>query len=260
MSARGTRIDVGFPTVRVGDLDFHAATFGATVDWVCRQAAGGGGLVCTPNADYVVRARRDPLFRGAIQAADLRVPDGMAVIYAARLAGLNLRRTVTGRLLLPAVAARAASEGLSISLFGAGEGVAQQARDVLLERYPRLTVGVAISPPMGFEIGSPADVEAVARLRDAGSRVIFVALGAPRQEIWMATHRLDLADSVLVGVGAAFDILSGRFREAPEWATRIGMEWLIRLLQEPRRLARRYLVDDPWIFWWALRHRFGGHA
>jgi N-acetylglucosaminyldiphosphoundecaprenol N-acetyl-beta-D-mannosaminyltransferase len=246
---------VPFPIVQISDILFHAATFNQTVSWIAERARAGGGTVCTPNADYVVRARRDAVFRSAINSADLRVPDGMAVVYAARLAGLKLRRTVTGRLLLPAVAKRASAEGWPISLFGAGDGIAGEAAAELRRRYPGLQTADAFSPPMRFEIGSETDHEAVARLRASGARVIFVALGAPKQEIWMAAHRADLPDAVLVGVGAAFDIVAGRFREAPAWTTHVGLEWLIRLAQEPRRLARRYLIDDPWIFGWALRAR-----
>jgi len=84
---------------------------------------------------------------------------------------------------------------------------------------------------------------------------VFVGLSAPKGEAWIRAHREELGDRVLVGVGAAFDIAAGRFRPAPAWMTRLGVEWLFRLAQEPRRLARRYLVDDPWIFWWALRAR-----
>lgn len=247
-----------FPTVQVGNIALHAATFKETVAWITQRAHSGGGTVCTPNADYIVRARHDAAFRDAINAADLRVPDGMAVVYAARLAGLALRRTVTGRLLVPAVAERAASEGWPIALFGALPGVAPAAAAELARRYPGLQIAGAFSPPAGFVVGSEADHEAITRLRASGARVIFVALGAPKQELWMIAHRTDLPGVVLVGVGAAFDIIAGRFREAPAWATKIGLEWLIRLVQEPRRLARRYLVDDPWIFGWAVRARVRG--
>lgn len=242
--------------VRIGDLTIHDVDFDETVrrisDWA---AASSGGYVCTPNVDYVVRSRRDADFRRAIQAARLRVPDGMWMLYASRLAGRGLRGTVTGRLLLPSVADVAASEGLRIGLFGAAPGVAQQVRSVLQRKHPAVRVVAAVTPPTPFEVGSPADQQAVAELKAASPDVVFVALGAPKQEIWMQRHAADLGGAVSVGVGAAFDILAGRFREAPRWMTRYGFEWLFRLAQEPRRLARRYLIDDPWILFWALRTR-----
>jgi len=111
---------------------------------------------------------------------------------------------------------------------------------------------------MGFLVGSQADNEILAALRADPVDLLFVALGAPKQEIWMHEHRDDLPKTVLIGVGAGVDIVAGRFREAPRWMTRVGLEWLFRLAQEPRRLARRYLVDDPWILLWALKTRIFG--
>jgi N-acetylglucosaminyldiphosphoundecaprenol N-acetyl-beta-D-mannosaminyltransferase len=242
--------------VVIGDVPLHPMTFGAAVDWICARARSGlGGAFCTPNADYLVRAHRDPAWLTTLLATDVRVPDGMGVIYAAALAGRSLRGTVTGRLLLPAVAARAAREGWPIALFGAGPAVADGARQELQRRFPGLQVSASITPPMDFAVGSAADEAAVQALVSVRAPVIFVALGAPRQETWMVANRARLPDRVLVGVGAAFDIVSGRFREAPRWMTRLGLEWLFRLAQEPRRLARRYLIDDPWIFAWAVRAR-----
>lgn len=242
--------------VPVADLTLHPLTFDAVVDWILERAMGSqGGVVCTPNADYAVRAHKDVAFRRAIQSADIRVPDGMWIVYASRIAGRAVRNTVTGRLLLPAVAARAAGASLPIALYGAGPRVAAEAAGRLRTRHAQLDVVAALTPPLGLKIGSDDDDKSVERLKASGARIIFVALGAPKQELWMERRRHDLPGVVLVGVGAAFDIVAGRFREAPRWMTRIGMEWLFRLWQEPRRLGRRYLVDDPWILFWAIRAR-----
>ena len=244
--------------VPIADLTLHPLKFGAVVDWIVQRALGSqGGVVCTPNADYAVRAHKDASFRRAIQSADIRVPDGMWIVYASRIAGRGIRHTVTGRLLLPAVAARAAQAGLPIALYGAGPMVAAEAAARLQTQNTGLDVAVAITPPFGLTIGSDEDDVSVERLKASGARIIFVALGAPKQELWMERRRDDLPGVVLVGVGAAFDIVAGRFREAPPWMTQIGMEWLFRLWQEPRRLVRRYLIDDPWILVWAIRARLG---
>lgn len=244
--------------IRIADLTIHDISFPATVDrivsWAERRE---GGYVCTPNADHVVKARRDPVFKAAVEGARLRVPDGMGVVYASRLAGRPLAGTVTGRLLLPAIAKTAAANGLRIALFGAGPGIAQRAATRLESDYPGVQIAAAISPPFPLEIGSPADIQAIETLYAAAPHVVFVCLGAPRQEIWMQRHEADLGGAVLVGVGAALDIIAGRFRAAPRWVTKVGMEWLFRLAQEPRRLARRYLIDDPEIVAWAVRVRLG---
>jgi N-acetylglucosaminyldiphosphoundecaprenol N-acetyl-beta-D-mannosaminyltransferase len=242
--------------VQVEDIGFHPLTFDQTVAWIIGRASSiDGAVVCTPNVDYVVRARRDPAFRAAISSADLRVPDGMWIVYAARLAGVGIRETVTGRLLLPAVAHEAQTKGIPIALFGAGPGVAPAAARAMERRFPHLQVAAIVTPPTPFEIGTDADDGSVALLRECGAAIIFVALGAPKQELWMERHRDELKHVVLIGVGAAFDITANRFREAPRWMTRFGLEWVFRLAQEPRRLARRYLVDDPWILLWAARTR-----
>jgi len=249
-------LEVAPRVVYIGGTSVHDTTFGATVDWVLDRAARrAGGYICTPNVDYVIQARRNPAFRQAVEGASLRVPDGMWIVYASRIAGDPVSETVTGRLLLPAIAQRCADAGLTIALYGAGPGVASAAAERLEHDYPGLTVAAAITPPAALRIGSPADAEAVAKLAAARPSVVFVCLGAPKQEIWMRCHSAALDGSVLLGVGAALDILAGRFREAPRWMTRYGLEWAFRLAQEPRRLARRYLVDDPWILAWAARAR-----
>lgn len=250
---------LGERVVAIGDLTIHDVSFGETVAHIVAGARGRtGGYVCTPNVDYVVRSRRDASFRSAIQGADLRVPDGMWIIYASRIAGRPLGRTVTGRLLLPAVAAQAAKCGLGLALFGAATGVAAEVASRLVRDNPGLRVVKVISPPTPLVIGSGADEASVEELAAARPDIVFVALGAPKQELWMQRHAAQLGGATLVGVGAAFDIVAGRFREAPEWMTRFGLEWLIRLAQEPRRLAKRYLIDDPWILWWAAQTRIGG--
>lgn len=245
--------------VPVGELTIHDVRFDETVRRIQQWATErSGGYVCTPNADYVVRSRHDAEFRSAIQGARLRVPDGMWLVYASRVAGRGLHGTVTGRLLLPALAEVAADKGLRIALFGASAGIAQRVREVLMRNHPQLQVVAAVTPPTPFQIGSTSDQQAVDAISETNPDILFVALGAPKQEIWMQRHVAELGGAVAVGVGGAFDIVAGRFREAPRWMTRYGFEWLFRLAQEPRRLARRYLLDDPWILWWAIRIRLAG--
>lgn len=240
----------------IAGIEFHDIGFAPTVDRIIEWARSGKrGYVCTPNVDYIVRSRRDPAFRDSILAADLRVPDGMWVIYGSRIAGRPLRATVTGRL-LPQAVVRAMGDGqLPIALFGGPPGVAEGAAERL--RANGALVVEAFGPGMDFVIGSEEDAVAVERIKRSGARIVFVGLGAPKQEGWMLRHRDEL-DVVLVGIGAGLDVLAGRVREAPSWMTRTGMEWAFRLAHEPRRLARRYLVDDPRFLWWMARERIGG--
>lgn len=249
------------PAVRIGSLVVHDVTpaeaHEVMASWLGRPD-GIGRYVCTPNVDYVVRAERDQRFRAAINEADLRVPDGMWIVYASRIAGRPLRATVTGRMLVPTLAAACRDRGLAFGLMGAAPGVAATAAARLVEAHPGLAISHAISPPMGFVVGSEADRAIVREISAEPPAVLCVGLGAPKQELWMQAHRAELPATVLVGVGAGIDITAGRFRTAPAWMTRWGFEWLFRLAQEPRRLAQRYLVDDPWILWWAIRTRVIG--
>lgn len=242
----------------IGSVSIHDVTPEET-DLQVKQWLGerseDGRFVCTPNVDYVVRSRRDMAFREAINRADLRVPDGMWIIYASRLAGRPLRATVTGRLLLPRFAEYCARTDRSIGLLGAGPGVAQRAANRLQASHPGLRVLCSLTPPTPFMVGSSEDEAIVATLEADPPDLLFVALGAPRQELWMHRHAARFPCTVMIGVGAAFDVVAGRAREAPAWMTRVGLEWLFRLAQEPRRLSRRYLIDDPWIIGWAVSTR-----
>lgn len=249
MGPRVTDREVRIDTITVHDIGFEE-TVARIVGWA---RDGSGGYVTTPNVDHVVRARRDAAFRDLVAKARLRVPDGMGIVYGARLARTPLRGSVTGRLLPEAVARRAGAQGPAIALIGGHPGAAERAAQRL-----RLTggqVAVATSPPMGFAIGSAEDREAVAAMASAGARIVFVGLGSPKQERWMAAHAEDLPEAVLVGVGQAIDVVGGHVQAAPAWMTRVGLEWAFRLLQDPRRLARRYLWDDPRFFWWMFQAR-----
>jgi N-acetylglucosaminyldiphosphoundecaprenol N-acetyl-beta-D-mannosaminyltransferase len=247
----GPPASVSIDGIRVDDV-----TFRETVELIKAWALdGSGGYVCTPNVDHVVRAHRDSHFRHLIDQARLRVPDGMGIVYGARVAGTPLRGTVTGRLLPEAVARALGPDGPPIGLFGGRQGSAALAAERIGQAGGASVV--AVEPPMGLRVGSDEDRAAVARLSEAAPRVVFVALGSPKQEEWMALHSPTMPASVLVGVGQAVDVLAGALAAAPGWMTRIGVEWAFRLVQEPGRLAARYLWDDPRFFWWMLRARLG---
>lgn len=240
--------------VSIGGIPFDDVGFQGAIDLVVRWAgAREGGYICTPNVDYVVRARRDPAFRAAVLGAKLRVPDGMGVIYGSRIRGTPLTETVTGRLLPEAVSARLAGLDASVALFGGRPGAASTA--ALRLRSLGASVAATVVPAMGFEIGTHEDDACVDALASSGAAVIFVGLGAPKQELWMAHHASRFPNSVLIGVGQGIDVLGKLSRAAPVWMTRVGLEWAFRLLHQPRRLAKRYLWDDPRFFAWMLAER-----
>jgi N-acetylglucosaminyldiphosphoundecaprenol N-acetyl-beta-D-mannosaminyltransferase len=199
--------------------------------------------VCVANVHMVMEAHDDAAFRDAVNAAVLVVPDGMPLVWALRLLGIDRPSRVRGPDLTRVVARRAAAEGLPIGLYGGREEVARAFADTLRRMAPGIRIVAVVSPPFR-PLEDAEQTELIDELRASGARIIFVGLGCPKQERWMAAqaHRLD---AVLLGVGAAFDFFGGSVREAPRRIPRIGFEWLFRLSQEPRRLAARYAKHNP---------------
>ena len=215
-------------------------------------------IICTPNADHIVLCMRDAEFREIIESADLVVADGMAVIYASRILGTPLEENVGGRRLVPAFAELAAHKGYRIFLMGAGRGVARKAADNLTMWYPGLNIAGVLSPPYRDEFSEPENRWLVEQINKANPDVLFVGMGTPKQEKWLARNLWCLRVPVSIGVGAALDIIAGKTIEPPIWVTSVGLEWLFRLIQEPRRLWYRYLIRGPWFFYLVVRERLRG--
>jgi N-acetylglucosaminyldiphosphoundecaprenol N-acetyl-beta-D-mannosaminyltransferase len=240
--------------IREAGVTIHDVTFDEVVDLVIKWAReGSGGYISTPNVDHLVRAKRDAGFRQLVMGARLRIPDGMGLIYGARLAGTPFRGTVTGRLLPEAIVRKTAPDCPPIAMIGGRDDAPEKATEAL--RAMGGNVVAAVSPPMGFEIGSAVDEEAVAALKAAQPGIVLVGFGAPKQETWMARHQSDLPQAVMLGIGQTIDILGGRVPAAPAWMTRVGLEWAFRLLRDPKRIGRRVFIDDPPFFTWMLRER-----
>jgi len=204
--------------------------------------SGPGHYVVTPNPEMLVQATRQPRFRDALNASCLAIPDGTGLRLAARMRGRRLPERVTGTDLTDDLAALAAERGFSVFLLGAAEGVARAAAEVLRGRYPGLkVVGATDGGKVGRDAaGVPRIGEGtLAAVRQAAPDILLVAFGHGTQEEWIAAH-LDGLPSVrvAVGVGGAFDFISGRVRRAPAWMRRSGLEWLWRLIQEPWRWRR----------------------
>jgi N-acetylglucosaminyldiphosphoundecaprenol N-acetyl-beta-D-mannosaminyltransferase len=221
-----------------------------------RLEEGGRVSVCAANVHMVMEARRDPTFRDVVNGADLVVPDGMPLVWLARRRGHDGVRRVYGPDLVLLLLERAAHRGWTCFFYGGTEGVAEDMAAAMARRFPGLRVAGAYGPP--FRALSPAeDEDDVRRINASGAQLVFVGLGCPKQERWMADHRARLSAPALLGVGAAFDFLTGRVPQAPRWMMRIGLEWLFRLAQEPRRLWRRYLIYNPLFVFYVLRESLG---
>ena len=240
--------------IREAGVAIHDATFDEALELIVAWAReGSGGYVCTPNVDHLVRAQRDPEFRSLMRGARLRVPDGMGLIYGARLAGTPFRGRVTGRLVPEALVRKYGAETPPIAIVGGRDDAPQKAAARLAGLGAKIVA--AVSPPMGFEIGGSIDTAVVAQVVAARPRIVIVGMGAPKQEQWMARHQAELPEAVMLGLGQTIDILGDRVPAAPHWMTRIGLEWAFRMLRDPRRIGRRVFIDDPPFFTWMLRER-----
>ena len=221
------------------------------------RATGKSHQVATVNADFVVKALDDPELRGILQEADMATADGMPLVWGARLLGVNLAGRVTGADMVPALAERASEKGYRIYLLGAAPGVAARAAEILQARHPALQIVGVVSPPYGSILEmDPAIAEGV---RAARPDILLVAFGNPKQEKWISMHSRTLQVPVMIGVGGTLDFIAGVTRRAPDWMQRSGLEWLFRLVHEPKRLWRRYVIDMAGfgVFfvrqWWAMR-------
>jgi len=207
-------------------------------------AGGTGGWVVTANLDFLRRYVKHPEMRSLYGAADIAVADGMPLVWAARLQGDQLPERVAGSALVWSLAERAAREGRSIYLLGGEPRANEEAVEVFRGRWPALKVVGHSSPT----VASPPTPEQIAPLRDELVRLapdlILVGMGSPKQEQLIQALRPHLPKAWMMGVGISFSFVSGRVRRAPVWMQKSGLEWVWRLSQEPRRLARRYLVED----------------
>ena len=189
------------------------------------------------NVHMLVESRRDVRLREAMERADLVCPDGMPVVRLLALGRGGVQRT-EGMSVFPELLALAETEGVAVALYGSAQGILDAISDKIRHDHPRLSLVLALEAPFGEPAGEvdPAHLE---RLRRSGARLVFTALGCPRQELWM--DRAQGLSACLLGVGNAFEVHLGRRRRAPGWAQALCLEWLFRLVQEPRRLGPRYL-------------------
>lgn len=204
---------------------------------------GGKHQIVTVNTDFARLADRDPSYRDLLNRADLAVADGMPLVWLSRLGRTRLPERVAGIDLVDDCCRLAAGRGIPVFLVGAGLGVAQAAARALVQRHPHLRIAGTLTPPF-VPATSEGDADLATQIRAAGRCVLFVALGAPRQDRFIATQLPHIDAAVAIGVGGTFDILAGAVPRAPRWMQRTGLEWMWRLAQEPQRLWRRYLLHD----------------
>lgn len=234
----------------------YAEAASAICRWVEERRtafAAPARYVCVTSVHGIVSAVHDEEFRSVLNGAAMATPDGMPVVWAMRSFGVRSQNRVYGPNLMLAICERAAQLGQSIYLYGAREETLTALSRRLTTRFPNLRIAGHESPP--FRPPSPEeDACTVKQIIESRAGIVFVGLSTPKQERWMAAHTLSLPGVVMVGVGAAFDFHAGNVRQAPAWIQNHGLEWLFRLLMEPRRLWKRYASIVPvFLPLWALQ-------
>lgn len=239
------------PHVQILGVPIHAETFDSLLDTIAKWIAAGTVTrqICTVSPEFVMIAQDDPDFMRVLHNADRCVADGVGLLIAARLLGHALPERVTGSDGVPRIAERAATLRWRLYLLGAAPGIAEQAAARLQVRYPGLHIA-------GTYAGSPAPEEEndiITRINDSQADILFVAYGAPRQDMWIARNRDRLAVHVAMGVGGTFDFIAGTVPRAPVWMRRLALEWLFRLIRQPWRWRR--MLRLPRFVWAFARHR-----
>jgi N-acetylglucosaminyldiphosphoundecaprenol N-acetyl-beta-D-mannosaminyltransferase len=245
--------------VRIGRSNIDAVTSDEALDRLVELAEdpSGAAQVVTPNAQHVVLLESDPYLRKIYSDAALVVPDGISLVYAARLLGTPLKGRVTGVDVLQGLCAKAAERGLSVFFLGGRRGAAEEAAARLKSVHPKLKVAGTSCPPYGFHLREAGLNEVSREVLAAQPDILFVALGAPKQEYWIYEHGLKLGVPLSIGIGGSFEMISGMTRRAPRWIQAAGFEWLFRLAMEPRRLWMRYLIGNVQFVGIFLRQAFG---
>jgi N-acetylglucosaminyldiphosphoundecaprenol N-acetyl-beta-D-mannosaminyltransferase len=199
--------------------------------------------VCIASVNNVMEAHDDAHFMHVMNQADLVTPDGMPLVWGLRWLGVERATRVYGPDLTPLILEAAEREGLAVGFYGGAPNVLEALVAIAGRRWPDLKIAYTYSPPYR-DLTPEEDVQVVQAIHACGVKILFVGLGCPRQETWMASHRGQFG-AVMVGVGAAFDFLAGTKRQAPRSLQKAGLEWVFRLATEPRRLSKRYLRQNP---------------
>lgn len=245
--------------IDVCGVDIDKCTLNEAVEAIAQYALSGTvpKYVVTPNAHHVVMLQEDAHFREIYQNAFLVVPDGVPLVWAANFLQTPLLERVNGTDLFERLCEVAPKIGLKIFLLGGRPGAADSAKQILSARYSGLRIVDTYCPPYGFETDI-AELELInTRIKAAAPHIIFVGLGAPKQEYWIYANHQKIGVPISVGIGVSFELVSGMVQRAPVWMQKKGLEWFFRLLVEPSRLWKRYLLGNTLFLWLVLKQRVG---
>lgn len=249
-------MEVGMEKVHLLGVEIDNVAKPEALERIARLVeAGRPSLVVTPNVDVLMSLRRDPDFRRIYAGAALVLTDGVPLLWAARFLGTPIREKLPGSSIFADICRMAAERGYRLFFMGGRPGAAQKAADVVRAAHPGVQVVGVYCPPMGFENDEAETARISGLLLESRPHILFLGLGSPKQEKWADRHCARLGIPVTMGIGITFEYTSGIVPRAPSWMQHAGLEWLFRLWKEPRRLWRRYLVNDPGFFWQVLRQK-----
>ena len=239
-----------FSRVSLLGVYFDSVTESECVERISTELdRGQGGWVVTPNLDILRQCVQSPSLGRMVRGADIVVPDGMPLVWASRLQRSPLRQRVAGSDLISSLSAAAAERDRSVFLLGGAEGTASEAAARLRQGHDSLRIAGTYCPPHGFEADEALLQTIADMITEASPDIVFVGLGFPKQERLIHYLRPRLPKTWWLGVGISFSFLAGRVRRAPRWMQVMGLEWVHRLWQEPKRLFRRYIIQDvPFVF------------
>ncbi|MFH0855120.1 MAG: WecB/TagA/CpsF family glycosyltransferase [Candidatus Omnitrophota bacterium] len=207
--------------------------------------------ICVCPVSTIMECKRSEKVLTSVNCADLATPDGMPVVWLGKLLGYRNISRVYGPELMQEICGISVKNGYRNYLYGSSPGVLSKLRESLQKRYPGLIISGSFSPPFR-QLDKEEDDKIAEGINSSNPDIVWVGLGSPKQDVWMYEHRAIINAPVMIGVGAAFDFLSGSKPQAPRWIRNNGFEWLFRLITEPKRLWRRYLVDYPPFIYYIL--------
>jgi len=207
--------------------------------------------VCVTSVHGLVEAQKDVKFQTILNSALFTVPDGMPIVWAGKRHSKKTTR-IYGPQLMDSVCGLAESQQYKIYLYGTTQKTLSALQEKLKKKFPRLRIAGSLAPPFG-PLSDENKRKIYTHINNSHAQIVFVGLSTPKQEMWMSEARPHLHASMLIGVGAAFDFLSGIKRQAPKWIQQSGLEWLFRLIKEPKRLGRRYLINNALFIWFLIQ-------
>lgn len=239
-------------------VKIHPCEYNSVSESVCNWAdAKNSASIFATNVHVVMESQDDPEFFQILNSSDINTPDGMPLVWMLRLKGYPQQQRVYGPTLMLHILEMASREGIPVGFYGGKVEVLELLGEKMGQLFPDLKIVYAWSPPFR-PLTREEDEAVIQEIERSGVRILFVGLGCPKQERWIGTHR-DVIPAVMVGVGAAFDFHAGVIPQAPSWMQRNGLEWLFRLIIEPRRLWRRYFLYNPRFLYLAIKDLIAFH-